>query len=358
MNDLRKQCDAVARKLEEKELEMDNLKRQLKDVMEKEQKLEVQLRQLRSQLGQIQFTYANLIHYPEKFFYMTGLTATEFDCLLEAVEPFVHLMVYPDCKGSGMETKSRKLDLKTEMLCFFSICRHSLHLGVVSWMTAASTSTVSRNFCAWAVFLSSLFECLELKPLPGFVEEFLPREFIEAGYADTEVLVDAAETWISQSENFYINNITFSSYKNHTTGKTSVWIFSHGGLLQCNETYPGTISDSDITDQCGVLSKIHKGKVVLTDKGFNISDLCHSKGILHNRPPLKFSEQYEETEISNNFDIATLRIYNENYIGRMRDWTILNACWPLSRIDLLGHCFKIFAHIVNMLKTPVGPKNE
>ena len=45
--DLRKQC-AVARKLEEKELEMANLKRQLKDVMEKEQKLEVQLRQLRS----------------------------------------------------------------------------------------------------------------------------------------------------------------------------------------------------------------------------------------------------------------------------------------------------------------------
>jgi len=61
------------------------------------------------------------------------------------------------------------------------------------------------------------------------------------------------------------------------------------------------------------------GKVVLTDKGFNISDLCHSIGILHNRPLLKFSEQYEETEISNNFDIATLRIYNDNYIARIRD---------------------------------------
>lgn len=88
-------------------------------------------------------------------------------------------------------------------------------------MTAASTSTVSRNFCAWAVFLSSLFESLGLKPLPGFVEEFLPREFIEAGYEDTETLGDATETWIGQSENFDINNITFSSYKNHTTGKTS-----------------------------------------------------------------------------------------------------------------------------------------
>ena len=79
--------------------------------------------------------------------------------------------------------------------------------------------------------------------------ETSPREFIGTGYADTEALVDTTETWISQSENFDINNITFSSYKNHTTGKTSVWIFPHGGLLQYNETYPGTISDSDITDQ-------------------------------------------------------------------------------------------------------------
>ena len=90
------------------------------------------------------------------------------------------------------------------------------------------------------------------------------------------------------------------------------------------------------------------GKVVLTDNGFNISDLCHSKGILHNRPLLTFSEKHEAKEISDNFDITTLRIYSENYIGRMRDWIILNACWPLSRLDLLE----------NMFKTPVGPKNE
>ena len=285
--DLSKQCDAIKRKLEEKELEMANLKRQLNDVMEREQNLQFQLRQLRSQLGQIKFTYANLIHYPQKFFYMMGLATTEFDCLFEAIEPFVHLIVYPDCKGSGMETKSRKLDLKTEVVCFFSICRHSLHLGVVSWMTGASISTVSRNVVAWAVFLSSLFECLELKPLPGFVEEFLPKEFIEAGYAAIEALGDATETWIGQSDNYDVNNITFSSYKNHTTVKTSIWIFTHGGLLHCSKT----ISHSDITDQCGVLSKINKGKVILIDKGFNISDLCHSKGILHNRPPLKFSDQ-------------------------------------------------------------------
>lgn len=50
---------------------------------------------------------------------------------------------------------------------------------------------------------------------------------------------------------------------------------------------------------------------------------------------MKFNSQFDETEIANNFDIATLRIYIENYIGRVRDWQILNKCWPSGRIDFL-----------------------
>ena len=61
----------------------------------------------------------------------------------------------------------------------------------------------------------------------------------------------------------------------------------------------------------------------------------HVKSLCHNRPPMKFDARYEETDIAKNFDVATLRIYNENYIGRMQDLSILNACWPKSRVDLL-----------------------
>ena len=194
-------------------------------------------------------------------------------------------------------------------------------------MVQTSVSTISRAFIGWAVFLPTVFECLELKPLLGFVQAHLPQEFYDAGYGETEALGDATETWISQSENYDINNITFSSYKNHTTGKTSVWIYPHSGLLHCRDTYPGTISDKDITEQCEVLDKVIKGKVILTDIGFDIADLCHHKGLLHNCPRLKFDSKCEQTDSSNNFDIATLRIYNENFIERMRDWTILNTCW-------------------------------
>lgn len=55
---------------------------------------------------------------------------------------------------------------------------------------------------------------------------------------------------------------------------------------------------------------LEKGTIVLTDKGFGITELCLAKGLHHNRPPLKYNPQYDETEISKNFDIATLRIYN------------------------------------------------
>ena len=105
-----------------------------------------------------------------------------------------------------------------------------------------------------------------------------------------------------------------------------------------------------------MLNGLERGTTVLTDKGFGITELCLSKGLHHNRPPLKYTPQYEESDISANFDIATLRIYNENYIGRMRDWAIMNACWPSNRIDILGYVLKVIAHLVNILKKPIGPK--
>ena len=120
--------------------------------------------------------------------------------------------------------------------------------------------------------------------------------FMESGYGDTALIGDATEIWISQSGNFDINNIKFSNYKNHTTGKIYLWTLPPGFLLKCTDAFPGNISDADI-----------KGKTVITDKGFNIIDICYEKGLLHNRPPMKFSHQFDETEVGKNFDIATLR---------------------------------------------------
>ena len=78
----------------------------------------------------------------------------------------------------------------------------------------------------------------------------------------------------------------------------------------------GSVTDNDLTADCGVLDMMQDiGATVLTDKGLGIKDLCHGKGLCHNHPPMKFEAQYEEIDIAKNFDMATLQIYNENYIG-------------------------------------------
>ena len=55
-----------------------------------------------------------------------------------------------------------------------------------------------------------------------------------------------------------------------------------------------------------------KDATVLRYKGFGTENLCHTKSLFHNRPPIKFDERYDEVhDISKKFDVATLRIYNE-----------------------------------------------
>ena len=69
------------------------------------------------------------------------------------------------------------------------------------------------------------------------------------------LLGDCTENWIASPENFDISNATFSSYKNHDTGKTGIWITLHGSLVMCTDTYAGSISDNDLTADCGVLGQ-------------------------------------------------------------------------------------------------------
>ena len=99
----------------------------------------------------------------------------------------------------------------------------------------------------------------------------------------------------------------------------SVWVFPHGALCKCSDAFPGSILDEQITEQIDVIDYCPKGKVVLTDKGFAISDLRHEKGVNHNRPPMKFNTQYDDNDISLNFFVFTMKMQLAEFrIGQSR----------------------------------------
>ena len=94
----------------------------------------------------------------------------------------------------------------------------------------------------------------------------------------------------------------------------------------------------------------------MSDRGFSIQELCAVRGITLNRPKQKENDQFSESDIANNFDIAATRIHVERFIGRVRDWSILNNVWPISRMDMLSSTWQMLAHIVNIKMPPIGPK--
>ena len=94
----------------------------------------------------------------------------------------------------------------------------------------------------------------------------------------------------------------------------------------------------------------------MSDRGFAISELCAEKGVYHNRPAMKMSDQFEPADVADNFDIAATRIHVEGFIGRVRDWSILNPVWPMQRLDILNCTWQMLCHIVNIVMPPIKPK--
>ena len=147
----------------------------------------------------------------------------------------------------------------------------------------------------------------------------------------------------------------FSNYKNTLTGKALIGISPHGMGLLFSDIYPGSISDSALTKKSGVIEYVQPDHEIMADRGFAIQDLCAIKGVYLNRPSQKSGDQFPQVDVAGNFDIALTRIHIERFIRCVRDWAILNAVWPVQRMDLLSSTWQMLCHVVNLACRPIGP---
>ena len=297
-----------------------------------------------------ELTKKNSTLFGDEFEYITGLSVQEFDILFECVEPYISCMEYTDCKNSSKKSFS----YRTQYVIVMMICRHGLDIRFASFLLDKSESTISGIFSSWVIFLSKLFNELEMKAHPLYHLKKMPKAFIETGHGTTDLVLDAIEFKFEIPSNYEINSLIFSHYKNCTTGKALIGISAHGMGLVFSDIYPGSISD--ITEKTDILNFVSKEHEVMTDRGFSIQDLCVIKGIALNRPKQKENSQFTVEQIERNFDIASTRIHVERFIGRVRDWRILNNVWPMNRLDLLSATWQMLCHTVNIVLKPIGPK--
>ena len=310
-------------------------------------KLNGEIEHLNSKL----FTYEHLKVRHVTFEYICGLTVEKFTLVMKCVEPYLHLIPY-----SGSKVSPKSFSYETQFLISLTVCRHGIDLRFMVFILSTSESTVQRIFNAWVIFLATIFNRLDLKPGHGFLLEKMPNVFIETGHGLTDIIIDATEFKFQCATNFELNSLLFSNYKNTATGKALIGIAAHGMGLLFSDIYLGSISDSSITEKSGALLHVEEGHEILSDRGFAIQELCSITGVFLNRPKQKESDQFKQNEVQQNFDIASTRIHVERFIGRVRDWRILNNVWPLNRMDLLSSTWQMLCHIVNITMPPIGPK--
>jgi hypothetical protein len=355
-NNLQQQLDEANEKI--KKLTAENKASQikinyLKMSLERKNKYNVELKQSIAYIRKLKFSYEILKLKPTTFEYLCGLPVEKFEMLYNVVLPYMHTIKYPDCKGTG----ERCLDKASELLSVLMICRHSLHLGVMAYILNIGKSTVYRIFVGWIVFLETLFTELDLKPDDGFLLKKMPDIFVKTGHGLTDMIIDCTEFKFQHATNYELNSLMFSNYKNTVTGKALIGISPHGSGLLFSDIYPGSISDSAITEKTSVLEWIRSEHELMADRGFSVQDYCSVKGVYLNRPAQKDNNQFSQSDVASNFDIASTRIHVERFIGRVRDWSILNSVWPLQRMDLLSSTWQTLCHIINLTMSPIGPKD-
>ena len=108
----------------------------------------------------------------------------------------------------------------------------------------------------------------------------MPDIFVETGHGLTDLVIDATELKFQNVSNFELNSLMFSQhYKNTQTGKALIGISPHGGGVLFSDIYPGSISDSEITEKSGAILLIEEQHEIMSDRGFSIQELCALHGI-------------------------------------------------------------------------------
>lgn len=137
-------------------------------------------------------------------------------------------------------------------------------------------------------------------------------------------ILDCTEMYVIKANDPSIHQMTFSSYKDHPTFKLLVGCDEMGAVNFISDAFVGSISDREILVKSGFLDIVEKGDAVLADKGFDVSDLLDSKGVLINIPPfLKGKEQLSNFDVMKTRIIANRRILIENINCRAKKNKIL-----------------------------------
>jgi hypothetical protein len=288
------------------------------------QRLTSENMRLKDKLKETSFTPESFEKDEEKTKHYTGLNFKTLMAVFTFLAPFI-----PETSKSVL-TKFEKV-----ILVFLKL-RLNLSMQDIGYRFNVSTSCVSKTF---QDVIHVMF--VRLKPLIMWPEReelrmSMPMDFRKYFGVKVSVIIDCFEIFIERPSNLLARAETWSNYKHHNTVKYLIGISPQGAVSFLSKGWGGRTTDKYLTENCGLLSKLLPGDIVLADRGFDIQESVGLSCAEVKIPAFtRGKKQLSPFEIEDTRKIAHTRIHVERVIGLVRNkYTILQSIIP---VDYL-HC--------------------
>lgn len=234
---------------------------------------------------------------------------------------------------SYQRTHHYGLCLQDELLVMLMKYRLNLYYLTLASLFDVDRRLINKIVISWSKHMYKCFRQMDFWNLITATDE------------KYKIVLDCTEFRIERSSDPIIQQTTYSTYYSTNTFKVLIGGTENGGVGFVSDVYGGSISDRQITKECGLLNLLQEGDFVLADRGFDISDLLEERGVVINIPPFKRSSQLSEEDVAITRIIANRRIIIENLIGLAKKNKVLSDripvnLWPIVN-EITYNCFMI-----------------
>ncbi|XP_015124745.1 uncharacterized protein LOC107046611 [Diachasma alloeum] len=253
--------------------------------------------------------------------------------------------LYPEVRAHKMTLKDRVIltTMKLKLNLPFSA------LGIM--FKSVEEPTCRRIFHSMLPKLSEILKCTIRWVSREEIRRNIPKCFQH--FQNTRVIVDCTEFRVHKPKCLQCRIKFYSQYKSNFTAKFMTGVSPGGMLTFLSKGYGGRASDKAIFQQSNIIDLVEKGDAVMTDKGFQIEDLCMNRGVQLFIPPfLKQKKQLSPAEAIYNRFIAAARVHVERMNQRIRDFGILQSTIPWNLIASTDDIVNVCAGLAN-LGTPI-----
>ena len=251
--------------------------------------------------------------------------------------------------AKGRPGPERKLRLEQEFLLTLMKLRLALLTVDLAFRFHVSTTSVSNMFITWIKLMSKELSVLIVWPSRQRVRKTLPSCFIKL-YPKVRCIIDCFECFTETPSGLDLAATLWSEYKHHYTFKVLVAITPNGAISYVSSCYGGRALDIFIVRNSGFLNMIEPYDEVMADRGFKIrEDLMMHMATLCIPPSCVSSMQLLPRDVRETSNIANVRIYVEQAIGRLKVFLLLKNELPISLLPLADDIVRVCCALCNLL---------